>query len=178
MRNLTLSRLTQTALAAAVVGAISLAPIQLDVADAAALGRVSATTSFSSASFSLHATTTVGGAITGAALVLSNSNSKQFFYIRNTGGLQINSYTMTVTGSASGSSFNYRRCNANVAFTATDTCASGSPTTFTLSSNVATLTIPAGTNFHFQIAPNKTTTPTINIAVARSQVIAGTTSNS
>lgn len=148
------------------------------MADAATLGRVTATTSYSSATFKLHATTTVNGAITGTALVLSNSNAKQFFYIRNTGTMQINSYTMTVTGSASGSSFTYRRCNANVAFTAADTCASGTPTTFTLSSNVATLTIPAGTNFHIQISPNKTTTPTINISVARSQVAAGTTTNS
>ncbi len=148
------------------------------MADAATLGRVTATTSYSSATFKLHATTTVNGAITGTALVLSNSNAKQFFYIRNTGTMQINSYTMTVTGSASGSSFTYRRCNANVAFTAADTCASGTPTTFTLSSNVATLTIPAGTNFHIHISPNKTTTPTINISVARSQVAAGTTTNS
>ncbi len=173
-----ISIFTKSALAAAIVGAITFAPNQLDVADAAALGRVTATTSFSSASFRLHATSSAAGAITGAALILSNSNAKQFFYIRNTGTMQINSYTMTVTGSASGSSFNYRRCNANVAFTAADTCASGSPTTFTLSSNVATLTIPAGTNFHIQIAPNKTTTPTINISVSRSQVIAGTTTNS
>ncbi len=173
-----ISIVAKSALAAAIVGAISFAPNHLDVAEAAALGRASASTSFSSATFRLHATTTVNGVITGAALVLSNSNAKQFFYIRNTGSMQINSYTMTVTGSASGSSFNYRRCNANVAFTAADTCASGSPTTFTLSSNVATLTIPAGTNFHVQIAPNKTTTPTINISVARSQVITGTTSNS
>ena len=178
MRYFEISGLNKSALASAIIGAISLAPIQLDMADAATLGRVTATTSYSSATFKLHATTTVNGAITGTALVLSNSNAKQFFYIRNTGTMQINSYTMTVTGSASGSSFTYRRCNANVAFTAADTCASGTPTTFTLSSNVATLTIPAGTNFHIQISPNKTTTPTINISVARSQVAAGTTTNS
>lgn len=178
MKSFEITNLIRSALAAAIVGAISFAPIQLDVADAATLGRVTATTSYSSATFKLHATTTVGGAITGAALVLANSSAKQFFYIRNTGNLQINSYTMTVTGSAGGSSFTYRRCNANVAFTAADTCASGSPTTFTLSANVATLTIPAGTNFHIQIAPNKVTTPTINISVSRSQARAGTTTNS
>lgn len=178
MRTVKISNLSRLSLVLVIVGTVSIVPIQLEVANAAAFGRVTATTSFSSATFSLHATTTVGGAITGSALVLSNSNAKQFFYIRNTGTMQINSYTMTVTGSASGSSFTYRRCNANVAFTADDTCASGSPTTLTLSSNVATLTIPAGINFHIQIAPNKTTTPTIGIAVSRSQVIAGTTSNS
>ena len=178
MKSKDISIFAKSALAAAIVGAISVAPNLVDVADAATLGRVTASTSFSSATFRLYATLTAGGAVTGSALTLSNSNAKQFYYIRNTGSMQINSYTMTVTGSASGSSFTYRRCDANVAFTAADTCASGTPTTFTLTSNVATLTIPAGTNFHIQITPNKTTTPTINISVARSQVIAGATSNS
>lgn len=179
MRSIKRSTLIRLVLVGLVIGSGSLAPIQLDVADAATTGRASATTaSFSSGSFRLHATTSPSGAVTGTALVLANSSAAQFFYLRNTGTMQINSFTMTVTGSAGGSIFTYRRCDANVAFTALNTCASGSFTTLTLSSNVGTLTIPAGTNFHIQITPNKTTTPTINITVSRSRASAGTTTNS
>lgn len=178
MRSFEMSSLIRSALASAIIGAISLAPIQLDMADAATLGRVTATTSFSSTTFKLHATTTSNGVITGLPLVLSNSNSRQFFYLRNTGGLQIESFTLIVTGSANNSAFTFKRCDNGAYFTGTNACSIGSATAFTLSSDVASFSIPAGSNIHIQIIPNKNTTPTISVSVARSQVRSGLTTNS
>ena len=173
-----ISIFTKSALAAAIVGAITFAPSQLDVADAATIGRVTASTSFSSATFSLHATATVGGAITGSALVLSNSNARQYFYLRNTGTLPLDSFTMAVTGSANNSTFTFRRCEANAVFTGNNTCSAGVPIAVTVTSDVATFNVPVSSTFHIQLTPSKTTTPTINISVARSQARAATTTNS
>jgi hypothetical protein len=173
-----ISIFTKSALAAAIVGAITFAPSQLDVADAAALGRVTATTSFSSATFRLHATTTVGGAITGTSLVLSNTNARQYFYLINTGSLSLDSFTLAVTGSANNSSFTFRRCETDAVFTGNNDCSTGVPIAVTVTSDVAIFNVPAGATFHIQLTPSKTTTPTINISVARSQARAATSTNS
>ncbi len=178
MKSREISIFAKSALAAAIVGAISFAPSQLDIANAAALGQAAATTSFSSATFRLHASPTAGGAITGSALVLSNTDARQYFYLINSGSLPISGFMLSVTGSANNSTFAFRRCEANAVFTGPNACSAGVPIAITLASDEASFSIPLNSTFHIQIIANKITTPTINVSVSRSQVRAGITTNS
>ena len=156
------------ALAAAVMGAVSLAPTQLSPADAVLSGRASTTSggSIGTTTFVLYPTTTSTGANpNGTALTLSNSNAAQFFFVRNIGAKTLNSFSFSVTFTST-PTFTYKRCDLNVLFTNATTCAPTTPTTIAL--GTVTLAMAAGSWVEISITPNKTTTPTVSTQVSAS----------
>ena len=137
----------------------------------------SGTLAVSSGTFILYATTSPTGANPGGPLTLSKTANDQFFYLRNTGTLDIAGFNLTITTSPL-QTFTLSRCALNVAFTAANTCATGSPTTVTISGGVVSLTVPANSWYAIDFAPKKSTTPTISVSVSSAQIRAATTTNS
>jgi hypothetical protein len=126
----------------------------------------------SSATFIAYATTTTSGANpNGVALTLSNSNSRQTFYIRNTGTLAIRRISLTITYSVSPGTTTLFRCNVGVLFQTgnNDTCASAGNTSVSASTSL-TLAINPGSWYAFRLNPQNTTTPTISVSVSSAQI--------
>ncbi len=163
-------RTMRIALAAAVMGAVSLAPTQLSPADAVLSGRAATTSggSIGTTTFVLYPTTTSTGANpNGTALTLSNSNAAQFFFVRNIGAKTLNSFSFSVTFTST-PTFTYKRCALNVLFTNATTCASAPTTPTTIALGTVTLAMAAGSWVEISITPNKTTTPTVSTQVSAS----------
>ena len=110
---------------------------------------------------------------------ISNGGVKNF-YINNGGSRTVSRFSFTVTlPNASNVSF-FKRCNLGVAFTGPNTCASGSPTTISMTPGVEVtlvLSLVQGTFYQFKIIQNKSGTITVNSRVSSAFIVA-TTSNS
>lgn len=169
-------------LVAAVVGAFILALTQPLVATAAPTARTNNTLSISSATLRVFATTTQTYTNTGVALStsISKGTAKNFF-VNNGGSRAVSRFVMTISLPSNSNVSAFRRCNVNVSFTGTNTCASGSPTALTAPvSGTATnylITLPGPGYYAFQIVQNKTGTLTVNTS-ANIQYITGVVNNS
>lgn len=165
-------------LAAVAMGVITIAPI---VAPSASAGTTAATAnvlSVSSGTVRVFATAAQTFTNTGVALStsISNGTAKNFF-INNSGSLSMSRFTLTITLPNSSNVSAFRRCNLNVSFTGTNTCASGSPTVVTNpvsgSATSYTLSLPANSYYSFQIVQNKTGTLTVATLASLTYVVAG-----
>jgi hypothetical protein len=175
-------KLTRATLLSFLVAVFTFFPSELIPADAGATATAQnalVATSISSARFVVYATATPTGANpAGTALTLNNTSAAQYFYVRNTGTVSVDKFSITLTYSGGTGGVTIDRCNANVAFSGLNTCASGSKTTMTISGGVMTLTIPANTWFAFELDPQKTVRPTVSITVSSTQIRPAITTNS
>ena len=170
-----------TSLVAAVVGAFVLALTQPPVvANAVVKAQSNNTLTAVSGNVVVFATGTQSFTNTGIAFTTIVSNGTvRTFHINNSGSLGVSRFTMTITLPASNSNVSaFRRCDLNVSFTGTNTCASGSPTTVTNPvHNVATvysLTLPANSFYSFQIVQNKAGSLVVSVSASLANVSAGT----
>lgn len=176
--------ITRLALSSFLVACFTLIPSNLTPADAdlAALAQnTSSPQSISTASFVVYATSSANGANpNGAALTLANTRDAQYFYVRNTGTVNIVAFSISVTYSVTPARTEFYRCDADVVFSAISTCASGTRTTLTNSTNTIALSNPLSPNswIAFELDPKKLTTPTISVSVSSSQIRPGITINS
>jgi hypothetical protein len=173
---------TRAALLSFLVAVFTFFPTELIPADAGATAGANnnvAATSISSASFIVYATATPTGANpAGTALTLNNTSAAQYFYVRNTGTVNVARFSITISYSGGTGGVTIDRCNANVAFSSLNTCASGSKTVMTISGGVMTLTIPTNTWFAFELDPQRTVRPVVSITVSSTQIRPAVTTNS
>ncbi|CAB4536870.1 unannotated protein [freshwater metagenome] len=179
MRTINRNRLTLVILAVA----LSLSS-SLSIAYATNSSRfiVPNTTTISTGKFVLYPVDTTTAGNPAAPLVLLDSASKQFFYTVNGGNFQSTAFTLTISSSQS-TTIALTRCALNVKFTANNTCASGSQVTVYGNTTAPvvttiTLTIPAGSWYHFQLTPGKKTRPTASITLSSLQITNNGTINS
>lgn len=138
----------------------------------------SGSTSISSGTIIAYPTTSTTGANpNGTALTLANTSLPQYFYIRNTGTLEIVSVTITISYSSTTAKKSFLHCEQNVLFSTTNTCASGSSTTVAGSGNIS-LNLTAGSWYAFEIDAKKVVTPTISVSVSSIQIRAVVNTNS
>ena len=177
-------KIIRAALSSFLIASLTFFPMSLTPADAllsATTGNFGTPLSTGTASFVLFATNSSGGANpNGVALTLSNSTSAQYFYVRNTGSVAISAFSLSVTYTSTPSRTDFYRCEAEVVFSARNTCASGIRTTVTTSSGVAVVSMSLLPNswVAFEIDPKKLTTPTIGASVSSSQIRPGLIINS
>lgn len=166
-------------LVAAVVGALVIALTQPLVAEAAVKAQSNNTLSVVSGNVVVFATGSQSFTNTGIAFTTIVSNGTvSTFHINNSGSLGVSRFTMTITLPASNSNVSaFRRCNLNVSFTGTNTCASGSPTIVTNPvhnvATVYTLTLPANSFYSFQIIQNKAGSLVVSVSASLANVSAG-----
>jgi len=175
-------KVTRAALLAFLVAVFTFFPSELIPADArptAVTQNDLSATSISSATFVVYATTTPTGANPGGTpLTLNNTSSAQYFYVRNTGTVSVDRFSMSITYSVGSGSVTIDRCNVNVAFSGTNTCATGAKTSMTISAGVLTLSIPPNSWFAFELDPKKTVTPTVSVSVSSTQIRPAVITNS
>ena len=177
-------KIVRAALSSFLVASMTFMPMSLTPADAelsATTGNFGTPFSIGTASFVLFATNLSGGANpNGVALTLSNSTAAQYFYVRNTGSVAISAFSLTVTYSSTPARTDFYRCDAEVLFSARNTCASGVRTTVTTSSGLAVVSLSLLPNswVAFEIDPKKLTTPTVSTSVSSSQIRPGLIINS
>jgi len=157
------------------VAIISLLPIAISPAVAAANASVSngTATSFSTGTFIAYATATQTFTNPNGTLLVipvSNGVGKNFF-VENGGTLPLTGITMTISLGASGAITSVKNCGQNILFTGA-TCASGGTTTNNPTAGVAknyTIAIAASSWVQFQLLENKNTNATISVTVGQSQ---------
>jgi uncharacterized membrane protein len=175
--------LTQSSLVAAVMGAVFTASIQPQIAFAAsAIAKNVTTTSISTGFAKVFASSPQTYTNTGViwSSSITNGASKDFWVNNATGSKAITAFSVTVTLPANANISFFKRCNLGVSFTGPNTCASGSPTTITMTSGTEfTLTLPMSnaTFYQFRITQNKTGTITVATRVSSADIVS-TTSNS
>lgn len=168
--------ITKVAFSSFLVACMTLIPSNLNPADAnlaAAAQNTSSPQSMSSATFVVYATSSSSGANPqGVALTLSNTRDAQYFYVRNTGTVNIMAFSISVTYSVTPARTEFYQCDAGVVFSALNTCASGTRTTLTNSTNTIALSNPLSPNswIAFELDPKKLTTPTISVSVSSTQI--------
>lgn len=169
-------KFTRVAFSSFLVACMTLIPSNLNPADAdlaAAAENTSSPQSMSSASFVVYATSSSSGANpNGVALTLSNTRDAQYFYVRNTGSVDIIAFSIAVTYTVTPARTEFYRCDAGVIFSALNTCASGIRTTLTNSTHTIALPNPLPPNswVAFELDPKKLTTPTISVSVSSTQI--------
>lgn len=160
-----MNRFSSTILAAA-MGAIIIAPIQPLIAQGAPTSATMNTLPVSSASLIVFASATQSFTNTGVALnVPISSGSPKTFYINNSGTISINAFAFIVTLPQGANVSYFKRCPINVAFIGNNTCASGSPTTVSMTPGVATsyvLSLPANSFYSYQIDQSKNGSMIVN----------------
>jgi hypothetical protein len=133
---------------------------------AAATGVTSTT---GSARFIAYATTSPTGVNPTAALVLSNSSSAQYFYIRNTGTISISAFTITLSYSSGPGTVTLFHCDQGVAFSGSS-CVSGNGKVSISQSGSVSLVLPSNSWYAFELNPKNSVTPTVSISVSSSQI--------
>ena len=177
-------KITRLAFSSFLVACFTLIPSNLTPADADLAARAensSRPQSISTASFVVFASTSSSGTNpNGALLTLSNSRDVQYFYVRNSGTVDITGFSLTVAYSVTPARTDFYRCEAGVVFSALNTCASGIRTIITTTSGQVTIPIllPPNSWIAFELDPKKLTTPTISVSVSSSQIRPGITINS
>ena len=130
-----------------------------------------------SGTFIAFATTSPSGNPQGMALRLSNSNAAQYFYIRNSGTVEITDIALAISYSRPPGKTSFSRCDVGVSFSSKGKCATGTDTAVIASSNLA-LTLLPGTWYAFELDSRSRTTPTISVSVSVSQIRAPIITNS
>lgn len=153
-------------LVAAVVGAVIIAPIQPLAANATSAQAKNNTLSISTGSLIIFASGTQTFSNTGIAYssTVSNGTAKNFF-VNNAGTFTTSGFAMIILLPANSNVSAFKRCNINVAFTGTGTCASGSTTTVAItpgSSTTYSLPIAPNSFYAFQIVQNKSGSIQVN----------------
>ena len=169
------------ALLSFLIAAVTFAPVDLAQSNAlvARANNASGVLSVGTGTFIAYATTSSSGAKPNAPLTLLNSNGAQYFYIRNTGTIAITAVTVNLSYTSSTGATTFQHCNAQVVFSALNTCASGTSTSLSTSGTFAfSLSIQPNSWYEFELDPNKKTTPTISVTVSSSQIRPGFTTNS
>ena len=172
----------RTSLVAAVVSAFILALTQPLIASAAPISKTNHILNVSSGTVRVFATATQSYTSTGIALStgVTNGTAKNFF-VNNGGTLTVSRFVMTITLPNNSNVSAFRRCNVNVSFTGTNTCASGSPTALAVPvSGAATnylISLPGPGYYAFQIVQNKTGTMTVNTS-SNTSFVTGVVNNS
>ena len=134
-------------------------------------------TSVNSASIIAYATdSTTGTNPNGANLTLLNSNVPQYFYIRNTGTVEILALTLNISYSTTPAKRSLLHCPQNVLFSAVSTCSTGTSTLISTLGAI-TLNVLPGSWYAFEFDPKKVTTATISVSVASSQIRSATTTS-
>jgi hypothetical protein len=164
-------------LVAAVVSVLAITLTQSPIA-AAASARMQQTLSVVSGNVRVFATTTQSFVPTGIALSTSIANgTAKTFFINNSGDLTVSRFTMTITLPNNSNISSFKRCAVNVSFTATNTCATGSPITLTNpvsdSATVYILSTPGPGYYSFQIIQNKTGSLVVATSASLANVASG-----
>ncbi len=170
-------------LVAAVVGAILIASTQPQSAfGAQAIARNTSTqtitTGFAKVFASNPQTFTNTGVIWSGSI--TNGVAKDFWINNAVGSRAITSFSLTITLPSNANVTYFKRCNLGVAFNGANSCASGSPTTITMTPGTEfTLTLPMSnaTFYQFRITQNKTGTITVATRVNSSAIVATTTNS-
>lgn len=172
---------TKASLAAVLMGAIFLPPIQLSPTYAALIAGSSSTQSIQSGSVLVFASPAQSFSNTGtAASIAVVGNVAKNFWINNTGTEGVSRYTITITLPKNASVQAFRRCALNVSFVGNNTCASGGVSSFALTPGVAktfVTTLPSMGFYSFQIVQNKSGTMEVDTLVSASHIL-GEVSNS
>ncbi len=174
-----MSRPVRTALTSLLVICLALLPAIWDAAGAsAATAGNSSKINVSTSTFIAYATTSPTGVNpNGGPLVMSNSTGAQYFYIRNTGSTALSMVTLSLTYTSAPAKTAFYRCDAGVAFSSLNTCASGSRTTVNASVALS-LSMQPGTWYAFELDPKRLTTPTVAVSVSSTQIRSPITTNS
>lgn len=114
----------------------------------------------------------------GAALTLTKSAAAQYFYVRNTGTIDITSFSIAVTYDTGPGPVTLDRCDVGVSFSGVNTCSTGSKTAMPIVSGVMTLSLPPNSWVEFELDPKKNVLPTISVSVSSSQIRSSMTTNS
>ena len=114
----------------------------------------------------------------GSALVLTKTASAQYFYVRNTGSIDITKFSIAITYDAGPGPVTLDRCDAGVAFSALNTCATGVKTSMTITSGVMTLAVAPNSWFAFELDPKKNVLPTISVSVSSGEIRSAIITNS
>lgn len=133
------------------------------------IATASATSITTDSIIAFPALTSSGANPNGLALTLANTSLPQYFYVRNTGSIDIVAITITVTYSSTTAKKTFLHCNQNTAFSGTNTCASGS-STLVNGSGVLSINLVSGSWYAFEIDAKKVVTPTISVSVSTSQI--------
>jgi hypothetical protein len=167
-------KLSKPAFILALVGAVTLAS-PFSPANAVLSGQASNTSSqsVSSGIFSLVAKTTAGGTATTGSLTDASATKVRNFYVNNFGSINTSKFKLTFTGTTTAT---YQACPVGATLVTT-TCSSGSLTTFTLTSNVATFAIPSGSWVAIRMT-TASATVTISISISSAQLRTAVVSNS
>jgi hypothetical protein len=120
---------------------------------------------------------TTGANPNGTALTLANTSLPQYFYVLNSGSIEIVSVTITISYSSTTAKKSFLHCGQYVLFAGTNTCASGIPVTVA-GSGAVTLNLTPGSWYAFEIDAKKVVTPTISVSVSSAQIRAAINSNS
>jgi hypothetical protein len=155
------------------MGASLLAPIYLTPVYAIAQSQaISSAQSVSTGTAQIFATATQTFTNPGTALTFA-SKGVNSFYVENGGTLSAQAFNMKI--SLTGALNSLIRCNVGVIFTGTGNCATGSPTTITITANTLTtlsVTFAPSTWYEFQV--NSKSPPTIDTSVLSSQIVSHT----
>lgn len=178
-------KLIKAALLSFLISCITFFPMEVMSADAVPQAVASSSSSNSAGlsigtgSFIVYATSSPSGPNPGGvALTLSKTSYAQYFYVRNTGNIDVARFSITISYDAGPGTVTLDRCNVGVSFTALNTCASGNKTAMSISNGVLTLSVPSNTWFSFELDPQKTVLPTINVSVSSSQIRSAIVTNS
>jgi hypothetical protein len=159
------------------VSFVALTPISISpaLAAASATSVSPSATSFSTGTFKAFATATQTFTNPLAALVLSMSaNNPKIFYIENGGTINQTAITMTISLSPNGAITNLRNCPQGVLFATATSCVGGvTLTTNTPTSGtpkVYTMNISANSWYAFELTETKSSTATISVSVASTQI--------
>ena len=153
-------------LVAAAMGAVIIAPIQPLTANATSALAQNNTLSVSTGSLIIFPSGAQTFTNTGIAYssTVSNGIAKNFF-VNNSGTFTTSGFAMIILLPSNSNVSAFKRCNINVAFTGTGTCASGSATTVAItpgSSTTYSLPIAPNSFYAFQIVQNKSGSIQVN----------------
>jgi hypothetical protein len=175
-----ISRIASTLVAAA-MGAVIIAPIQPLTANATSALAQNNTLSVSSGSLIIFASASQTFTNTGVALSTTvSSGTAKTFFVNNSGSIGITAFAFIVTLPNNANVTSFKRCAINVAFTGTNTCATGTPVNVTITPGVSTsyvLSLPSNSFYSYQIVQNKSGTMVVNTYANISHAVTGTTNS-
>jgi hypothetical protein len=168
-------------LVAAAMGAAIIAPIQPLTANATSALAQNNTLSVSSGSLIIFASASQTFTNTGVALstTVSNGTAKTFF-VNNSGSISTNAFAFIVTLPNNSNVSYFKRCAINVAFTGSNTCATGTPITVAMTPGVSTsyvLSLPSNSFYSYQIVQNKSGSMVVNTYANVTHAVTGTTNS-
>lgn len=173
----TLMKFVRVALISFLISSVSLFPTAIISADAASQAVANSSssqpggTSITTGSFVVIPTLTpLGSNVPGTPLTLSKSSGAQYFYVRNSGNLDVVQFSFSITYDVPSGAVALKRCDTGVSFSGPNTCNTGSATVISVNGGVVDLLLPPNSWVELEIDTKKKVTPTFSISVSSSQI--------